>query len=113
VSTRALQELDDVLARSDDADEALRETVRILAAEPGIAWAGIAFLDEGSLVLGPSAGDPDERRRSAVPIRFEESAVGELVIDGHADPALLEEVAGRIAAHVLIGWDTGGEAWDP
>ncbi len=113
MSTRALQELDDVLARSDDADEALRETVRILAAEPGIAWAGIAFLDEGSLVLGPSVGDPDERRRSAVPIRFEESVVGELVIDGNADPALLEEVAGRIAAHVLIGWDTGGEAWDP
>jgi hypothetical protein len=39
--------------------------------------------------------------------------VGELWVDGEADRGTLERVADRLAAHVLIGWDTQGEHWEP
>jgi hypothetical protein len=39
--------------------------------------------------------------------------VGELAADGPVDRAELERVAGLVAEYVLIGWDTGGEAWSP
>jgi len=108
-----LSELDAALEASADADDALRETVRIIAAQPGISWAGIAFVETTGLVLGPSAGTPDEARRATVPVAFKNELVGELQVDGDADRALLETVAERIAAHVLLGWDTGGEGWEP
>jgi len=113
MSARALEALDRILNRSEDADEALRATVELLANEPGIAWAGIAFLEEGDLVLGPHAGEADEARRRSTAILFEGADVGELWVDGEADPAFLERVALLVSAHVLIGWDTRGEAWTP
>ena len=85
----------------------------MLADEPGITWAGIAFLDEGVLALGPAAGKPNERHRIRLPITFQGSSVGELWIDGSADRPFLESVAALLSAHVLIGWDTSGEAWEP
>jgi hypothetical protein len=48
-----------------------------------------------------------------MPVRFQGSAVGELQVDGDADQAFLERVATLISAHVLIGWDTAGEPWEP
>lgn len=111
--TDALAALDAVLAEAADADEALRETVRLLAAEPGITWAGIAFVESTGLVLGPTAGTPDEARRSSVGVGYRGAVVGELQVDGDADRALLDAVAERISAHVLLGWDTAGEAWEP
>ena len=57
-----LTAIDAALADAPDADDALRETVRILAAQPGIVWAGVAFVETTGLVLGPSAGTPDEAR---------------------------------------------------
>jgi hypothetical protein len=113
MSTRALEALDRILDRSDDADEVLRGTVGVLADEPGVRWAGIAFLEGDELVLGPEAGEPDERRRARVPIVFQGAPVGELWVDGEADRELLERVAVLVSAHVLIGWDTRGEAWQP
>jgi hypothetical protein len=113
MSTSALAAIDGALATSADADDALRETVRILAAQPGITWAGIAFVETTGLVLGPSAGVPDEARRALVPVCYKDETVGELQVDGSADPGFLEAVAGRISAHVLLGWDTGGEGWEP
>jgi hypothetical protein len=113
MSTQTLEELERALERSGDADEALRETVRIVVEGPGIEWAGIAFLDEGVLTEGPSAGVADEERRLRVPVVYQGNAVGELRVDGDADRAFLERVAELVAAHVLIGWDTGGEPWEP
>ncbi len=114
MSTRvALERLDHVLASSDDPDDALRESVRLLAEEPGIAWAGIAFADGDGLTLGPSAGETDEPRRIRTPIVYQGEPVGELWIDGEADAAFLTRAAELVSAHVLIGWDTGGEAWEP
>lgn len=113
MSARALEAIDESLSRSADADEALRDTVRVLATVAGISWAGIAFLDTGVLTLGPWAGVADDSRRRRTPIVFQGAAVGELWIDGEADDAFLARVASVIAAHVLIGWDTGGEPWEP
>jgi hypothetical protein len=112
VST-ALEAVNGVLARGGDADDVLRGVVVALAGEPEIAWAGILFLEEGELVLGPEAGAADPRRRVQVPIRYQGERVGELVVDGEPDPGALEQVASLVSAHVLLGWDTGGEAWEP
>ena len=91
----------------------LRSTVSILAEEPSIVWAGIAFTEAGNVVLGPEVGEPDEARRVRLPVVFQGAQVGELWVDGEAERAVLERVAVLISAHVLIGWDTRGEDWEP
>jgi hypothetical protein len=108
-----LDELARLLDQGGEPDEVLRGAVALLAEEPGIEWAGIAFLEDGELVLGPSAGFPDEARRRRVGVDYEGARVGELWVDGTVDPVLLEHVGDLVAAHVLIGWDTGGEGWEP
>jgi len=113
VSTEALSRLSEILESGGDVDDLLRAAVAALVADPSIVWAGIRFLEEGELVLGPSAGEPDETRRLTAPIAYRDGTVGELVVDGDADAAFLERVAGLIAPYVLLGWDTGGEAWEP
>jgi hypothetical protein len=113
VSSRALEALDRVLSHGGEPDDVLRATVAILTDEPGISWAGVRFLDEGQLTTGPESGDADESRRTQIPVTYQGAQVGELWIDGVAEPAFLERVALLISAHVLIGWDTRGEAWEP
>jgi hypothetical protein len=113
MSASALEALEHVLGRGGEPDDVLRSAVSVLVDQPGIAWAGVAFNEEGRLVLGPQAGTPDESRRVRVPVRFQETEVGELQVDGEADPLFLTQVAARIAGHVLIGWDTAGEPWEP
>src|SRR5262245_42987557 len=108
-----LDAIDGILEHAGDPDEVLRETVRVLASEPDATWAGIAFLERGELTLGPSFGRPDETRRHRVPIVYQDERVGELWVDGEPDPVFLARVADVISTHVLIGWDTGGEAWEP
>jgi hypothetical protein len=95
-----------------DADEQLRQTVSELAAREGCAWAGIYFVEEGNLVLGPEAGAPDPARRTAVPVVWRGTRVAELAVDGEVETAELEAVATGIADLCLVGWDTGGEAWE-
>jgi hypothetical protein len=96
-----------------DADDVLRQTVAELAAADGCTWAGIFFVEEGELVLGPEAGSPDESRRASVPVTWRGDRVAELAADGDVDRARLEQVAAEIADLCLVGWDTGGEAWEP
>jgi putative methionine-R-sulfoxide reductase with GAF domain len=108
-----LAEIDAALESSADAADALRATVRILATQPGISWAGIAFVETTGLVLGPSAGVPDEARRTLATVCYKDETVGELQVDGDADRVVLAAVAERISAYVLLGWDTGGEDWEP
>jgi hypothetical protein len=113
VSTPLLLEVDRILEHGGEPDDVLRGVTVVLNDEPTIDWAGIAFLEEGDLVLGPATGDQDEDRRIRVPIAYQGEQVGELWVDGDVDRGLLEQVAARISAHVLIGWDTGGEGWEP
>lgn len=94
-----------------DADEQLRQAVAELAARDDCAWAGIYFVEEGSLVLGPEAGAPDPARRTTVPVLWRDTRVAELAADGEVGRAELETVAAGIADLCLVGWDTGGELW--
>jgi hypothetical protein len=96
---------------SADADEQLRQTVSELAAGEGCSWAGIYFVEESNLVLGPEAGTPDPERRTTVPVIWRDTRIAELAVDGDIEPADLEAVAERIADLCLVGWDTGGEVW--
>jgi hypothetical protein len=95
-----------------DADEQLRQTVSELAAREDCAWAGIYFVEEDELVLGPEAGTPDPARRTTVPVLWRGTRIAELAADGAVEPAELETVADRIADLCLVGWDTGGDAWE-
>jgi hypothetical protein len=113
MSTRALAEINRIVGLGGDADDVLRAVVAELVQEPGVEWAGILFLEDGELELGPQAGEPDESRRVRVPVVYRGVQVGEVAADGNAGPELLERVAALVCAHVLLGWDTGGEAWEP
>jgi hypothetical protein len=97
---------------SADADDRLRQVVADLAGREGCSWAGIYFAEEDSLVLGPEAGAPDPARRTAVPVLWRGTRVAELAADGDVAAAELETVAAEIADLCLVGWDTGGEAWE-
>ena len=97
-----------------DADDVLRTAVAELATT--YDWAGIAFVEEEELVLGPASGpEPDET--FAVPIVYDGARVAELrVAPAGVTPeqrASLERVAEELAPYSLVGWDTGGEAWTP
>jgi hypothetical protein len=48
-------------------------------------------------------------------VDYDGSRVAELVVDGaaEADRASLNRVAQLVSAHCLVGWDTGGEPWNP
>ena len=94
-----------------DADDLLRRAVAELAARDDCSWAGIYFVEEDRLVLGPEAGTPAPERRTAVPVVWRETRVAELAADGDVDQSELERVADAIADLCLVGWDTGGELW--
>ena len=102
-----------IVDEETDADDVLRAVVTAVASAPGNSWAGIAFLEDGVLRLGPAAGQPDTDRRERLPITYEDGAVGELWVDGVVERDELEQIAAVIGPYVLIGWDTGGEAWEP
>ena len=63
---------------------------------------------------------PSTRSEIVVPIAYEGRVVGEIDIDsdvqaafGAEDRTFLERVALLISPHCLVGWDTGGAAWNP
>jgi putative methionine-R-sulfoxide reductase with GAF domain len=108
-----VDEVDRILAEGRDADDVLRSVVQALVERGDCAWAGISFVESGELVPGPAAGEPDEERRTAVPVSYRGERVGELAVVGPLDRVELERLAALISEHVLIGWDTGGERWAP
>lgn len=113
MSLAAQEAIDRIVDEGGDADDVLRAVVGALAAAPETTWAGIRFLEDGELVLGPSAGTPDETRRQVTAIAYRGEPVGELAVDGAAALAVLEGVARSISAYALLGWDTGGSTWEP
>jgi putative methionine-R-sulfoxide reductase with GAF domain len=111
-----LEEIDSILNRGGDADDVLRDVVAALHAKAGYEWAGIFFAERDELVLGPQAGAPgDTASRRVVPVVWRGSRIAELAVDGapEEDRTFLERVAGLVAEHCLVGWDTGGESWEP
>jgi hypothetical protein len=113
VSADAFAAIDGALGRGGDPDDALREVVATLVDRAGCAWAGILFREQGELVLGPQAGEPRPSERTQLPVVFDGAVVAQLVADACPDAALLERVAVAISPYCLVGWDTGGEPWEP
>src|SRR5207249_11868132 len=109
----ALETIDGIVNSGDEADDVLRAVVAALVEQGGCTWAGILFVEEGELVLGPEAGEPDPGLRVQLPVVYEGARVAELVVDGCNDPAFLDRIAPLIAVHCLVGWDTAGEPWTP
>jgi hypothetical protein len=111
----ALEAIDRILNRGGDADDVLRGVVAVLHERAGYAWAGIFFVEGGTLVLGPEAGTERMGERTRVPVTYRGERVAELAVDGarSADRAFLERVAALISPYCLVGWDTGGENWNP
>jgi malonyl CoA-acyl carrier protein transacylase len=112
---QALEIVDRILERGGDADHILREVVAALHEQAGFAWAGIFFLEDGELALGPQAGTPNEARRTSVPVTWQGVRVAELATDDapEEDRMFLERVAVLVSGYCLVGWDTGGESWEP
>jgi putative methionine-R-sulfoxide reductase with GAF domain len=96
-----------------DADDQLRATVAELVTRDDCSWAGVFFVEGEELVLGPEAGEPETSRRTTVPVVWRDTRVAELAADGAVDEAHLETIAATIAELCLVGWDTGGEEWEP
>ena len=111
----ALEAVDRILDRGGDADDILREVITVLHDRAGYAWAGIFFVEGSELVLGPHAGSPDESRRTTIPVSWQGERIAELAIDDapEEDRMFLERVAVLVSGHCLVGWDTGGESWEP
>jgi hypothetical protein len=111
VSTQSgvLEAIDRILNRGGDADDVLRDVLAALHGR-GFRYAAIRFVEEGRLVQGPSVGA--ETTALTVPVVYEAEQVGELTL-ATDDRAFAERVATLISAHVLVGWDTGGQEWLP
>lgn len=113
----ALEAVDRVLNRGGEADDVLREVVAILHERAGYAWAGIRFVEAGGPVLGPRAGDKAAAAGAAAfPVSFQGPHVADLEAAGELDAddrVFLERVALLVSPYALVGWDTGGEAWEP
>jgi hypothetical protein len=112
VNAAAIDAIEQVIGRGADPDDVLRDVVDVLVREGGCAWAGILFVENGQLVLGPEAGSPRPDSRAHLPVVYDGDRVAELVADGCDDRQLLERVAELISADCLVGWDTGGVPWN-
>jgi hypothetical protein len=103
---------EEIVERGGEADEVLRAVVDALHAE-GARWVGIAFVEGDRLELGPSAGGEPPEALQRHPVEWRGRKVAELQADGEADPERLARLAPLIAPYCLVGWDTGGERWEP
>lgn len=116
----AVEAIERILNREPEADEILRQAVAVLHERiPDVRGVAVAFVEDGELAPGPIAGATIESAPSiAVPVLYERRPVAELWIDADAEPdeadqAFLARVSDLLSPYCLVGWDTGGEAWEP
>jgi putative methionine-R-sulfoxide reductase with GAF domain len=112
----AIAEIERAIETNPDADDVLRATLDTLHRTAGYPWAGILFVEGDDLVLGPHAGThADAAVATAVPVTWDGDRIAELRVDDapEEDRIFLERVVALVAGHCLVGWDTGGESWDP
>ncbi|MBM3679943.1 MAG: hypothetical protein FJW81_01160 [Actinobacteria bacterium] len=103
-----------IVEGGEESDAILRAAVDALARASG-AGAGIRFVEEGAFSDGPWAG-PAGERAAEVPIRYEDDVVAELVSGAPLDDAARaawKRVADLLSPFCLVGWDIGGEDWEP
>jgi hypothetical protein len=104
--------VEEIVERGGEADDVLREVVDTLHAG-GSGWVGIAFVEGARLELGPSAGGERPNALQRHPVEWQGNRVAELQAGEDADPEPLARAASLIAPYCLVGWDTGGERWEP
>jgi hypothetical protein len=109
--TGALDAVERIVNRGGDADDVLRQAVDVLSRL--YPYVSIWFVEDDGLVQGPLAGDATDAER--YPVAFQGTTVAELEVGGaeDADRTFLERIATLISAHAMVGWDTGGEGWEP
>lgn len=109
--TGALDAVERIVNRGGEADDVLRQVVGALARV--YPYISLWFVEEGALSQGPRAGEAVDGER--YPIAFQGTKVAELEVGGADgdDRALLERIATLVSAHAMVGWDTGGERWEP
>src|SRR4051794_16035390 len=90
----ALEAVERIINREGEADVILRGAVSALVERLRPRWAGIAFVEDGALVLGPAAGalpDAPSRPSVAVPVTYERATVAEIWLDAEAEPDAEDE----------------------
>jgi hypothetical protein len=112
--------IEQIVAHEPEADQILRESVVVLYEHiPEVRSVAVAFVESGELAPGPIAGDPIAGAPSlTAPVLYERRPVAELWIVGggqadDGDRGLLDRVCELLSPYCLVGWDTGGELWDP
>lgn len=99
---------------ADEADQILLGTIAYLAERYG-AGVGMRFVEEGAFTNGPWAGATGSAL-SQVPIHYDGELVGEFITSIELDDAArgtFEAVAAIVGDYCLVGWDIGGEDWEP
>jgi hypothetical protein len=110
----AIEAVERIINREEEADEILRQTVRALADRLDVPVA-VRFHDEEQWVVGPSAGGYAERG-DGEEVRYRGDVVADLAAGAGLDAdgrAAFVRVALLISPYCLVGWDIGGEDWEP
>ena len=89
-----------IVDRSEEADQILLGTIALLSEHYG-GGVGLRFVEEGAFSDGPWAG-PTGDVVGQVPIRYDDEA-----------RTTFERVAAIVGDYCLVGWDIGGEDWEP
>jgi len=116
---RLLEALEQIVAHEPEADQILREAVvAIYEHVPDVRSVAVAFVENGAIAPGPIAGEPVTEISVSTPVLYERRPVAELWVGGGGVPdagdlALLSRVCELLSPYCLVGWDTGGEAWEP
>jgi hypothetical protein len=102
-----------------EADEILRASLAAVHQASTSPWSAIAFVEERAMVVGPLLGSPPEGTPEpalTVPIVYRGDTVAAVWFGSETPRELdgdLSRVAALLAPYCLVGWDTGGEHWDP
>jgi hypothetical protein len=103
----------------EEADEILRASLAVVHEAAGAPWSAIAFVEEREMAVGPLLGAaPGGTPVPAlvVPISYRGDTVAGLWFGSETPRELdadLSGVAAMLAPYCLVGWDTGGEGWEP
>jgi hypothetical protein len=108
-----------IVESGEEADEILRAALAAVHEAAGAPWSAIAFVEEREMAVGPLLGRAPEGTPEpalSVPIVYRGETVAGLWFGSEAPRELaaeLSRVAALLAPYCLVGWDTGGEHWDP
>jgi hypothetical protein len=110
----AEEDVQRLVDEGEEADAIVRGAVARLAADRA-GGVGLRFVEEGAFVEGPWVG-PSGPVADAVPVSYDGDVVAELVATGPLDDrerAAWERIALLLSPFCLVGWDIGGEEWEP